>query len=858
MPGFLGGSTGSSGGVSGEIRFPAELIDPVTKLRVSEPQTLIDTDFEYGLQPTKWETVELINNTPSFFSASGDTTIPNLVDMITTAGSREVKITTSLPHGLAVGIPINISGTKSLTADGAYIINSIPDSTTFTYLCKQNQLTTASIVDLYTSVITGQFFQGSQIKISDSEGLITNAQGQSTLTLKTDAPHGFGVNTPFYFLNLNSTISQEFDASNTASKTFDSSNTATAQAFDGSNTLTTYSIDLSNKAYSGTGADSTIASVNTTDDTFTVTHQAAETFVGLQIGTPLYYNISASSGYFANNPRGVVFLRTNNLLGASSSVFQVSATPGGTAIDLTVSMTGTFRRANLAQRFAGNNIDNQNQTTIALSAGNQLVFDGANNTGSVCTVNSTSTGSTIIQMQNNAGSTQATGLYVGAMIFLNSTGTVPGGLTNDTTYFISFFQVVVDPAPGLVQVKLSATPGGSDIVLSNGSYSGTLTMRKIGVSLDKDIIHIQNHGLVTGDMVRYTYPAGGAITRSGFTKDYHYVTRLDNNNIQLETSPGLQVTSSVSPSTITVGGESYKVLQFTAAGSNSFTVSGTGTVEFLAVGGGGGGGYDMGGGGGGGGVVLGSFTAQSGTYNISVGNGGNGMGANQQGNNAWHQFSLSSTSGQDTTCTGPGGVSITAKGGGYGGSSYFDYSPNNGFGATGGSGGGASGYSNGSSGRNGGANQTSQSQTGLISFQQYGNRGGTCSGQYYSGGGGGAGSAGTDAPNQPNGGNGVQSNINGTNFFWGGGGGGASYSLSTGGNGGAGGGGGGALGSTSGGSGINAGSPGGGGSPGTWANTPGGDGGTNTGGGGGGGAHYNNNNKGGNGGRGIFIVRWKG
>jgi hypothetical protein len=221
MPGFLGGSSGSSGGVSGEIRFPAELIDPVTKIRVSEPQNLIDTDFEYGLQPTKWETVELINNTPSFFSASGDTTIPNLIDVITTSGSREIKVTTALAHGLAVGIPINVSGSKSLTADGAYIINSVPDATTFTYLCKQNQLSTASIVDLYTSIITGQFFQGSQIKIADSEGIVTNAASQSTLTIKTDSPHGFGVNTPFYFLNLNSTISQEFDSSNTSAKTFE-------------------------------------------------------------------------------------------------------------------------------------------------------------------------------------------------------------------------------------------------------------------------------------------------------------------------------------------------------------------------------------------------------------------------------------------------------------------------------------------------------------------------------------------------------------------------------------------------------------------------------------------------------------
>jgi len=77
MPGFLGGSSSGSGS-GGEISFPKEFIDPVTKLRVSTPENLIDTDFEYGLQPTKWETVELINNTPSFFSKSGDTTIPDM------------------------------------------------------------------------------------------------------------------------------------------------------------------------------------------------------------------------------------------------------------------------------------------------------------------------------------------------------------------------------------------------------------------------------------------------------------------------------------------------------------------------------------------------------------------------------------------------------------------------------------------------------------------------------------------------------------------------------------------------------------------------------------------------------------
>ena len=532
MPGFLGGSSGGSGGVSGEIRFPKEFIDPVTKLRVSTPQTLIDTDFEYGLQPTKWETVELINNTPSFFSASGDTTIPNITEMTTTAGSREIKITTALPHGVAVGIPINVTGTKSLTADGSYIINSIPDTTTFTYLCKQNQLTTASILDLYTSIITGQFFQGSQIRISDSVGIVTNAASpQSTLTLTTDAPHGFGVNTPFYFLNLNSTISQTFDASNTGAKTFDSSNTATAQTFDGSNTLTTYSIDLTNSAFSG-GSPSAIVAVNTTDDTFTVTH-SSETFSGAKIGQPLYYDITASSGYFLTNPRGIVYLATTNLLGANSSEFKISLLPGGAVVDLTASVSGVFKLATLSKTFAGNNLDTQNQVSLNANLEAALPFDGANTLGSVSTVNSFSNGSAIIQMQNQAGSGTSTGLTVGSMVRFNTTNTAAGGLADGVTYWITFIAVVVDIAPGLVQIKVAATPGGSDIVISSQG-SGTQTFRQIGVSIDKEWLHVPNNTFVAGDMVKYNYPVGGRFSTSeSVPANYYFVEQVIGANVQV-------------------------------------------------------------------------------------------------------------------------------------------------------------------------------------------------------------------------------------------------------------------------------------------------------------------------------------
>lgn len=46
--------------------------DPVEKFRVSNPQTLMDTDFEYSLQTTKWESVQLQNNVPGIFQKANE------------------------------------------------------------------------------------------------------------------------------------------------------------------------------------------------------------------------------------------------------------------------------------------------------------------------------------------------------------------------------------------------------------------------------------------------------------------------------------------------------------------------------------------------------------------------------------------------------------------------------------------------------------------------------------------------------------------------------------------------------------------------------------------------------------------
>lgn len=524
MPGFLGGSSGGASGAGGEILFPKEFIDPVTKLRVSNPENLIDTDFEYGLQPTKWETLELINNTPSFFSKSGDTTIPNIESITTITGSREVTVKTSLDHGLAVGTPINVNGTKSLTADGAYIINSIPNAKTFTYLAKENQFQTASIEDLYTSIVTGEFFQGSQIKISDARGIETDADTISTLTVRTSSPHGFGPNTPLYFLNLNSTITQEFDSTNTEAKSFDASNNVTARTFDGSNTSSQVSFNLNNIATSNpVSVASSIVGVNTENNTITVSH-LTENFQSLNIGDALQYEVIAADGYFFTNPRGVVFLKSNNELGTTSSTFAVSATPNGTTIDITSNMTGVFQIANLVASFAGSNEDPENQTTITTIRGQQFEFDGDNSDGSTFTVNSI-TGLGNITLNAN------TNWQIGQMVFYSTTGSAATGLTNNTTYWVSATNVQTN------LINISATPGGDTLTAISGG-TGTQTFQAISVSIDKDIIAVPGHNFEEADMVLYEY-SGDRLTTNDDTNDYYFVNKvLDSTHVSFTKTKG--------------------------------------------------------------------------------------------------------------------------------------------------------------------------------------------------------------------------------------------------------------------------------------------------------------------------------
>jgi len=207
--------------MEGVVFKPQEsLLDPVHKLRVSEPNTLIQTDFEYGLQAIKWESLQRSNNVPGFYSNLGDTPLSNISD-VQTNGTSTITVLCTSSHGLTSGTPIDVRGLNNLTAEGTFIVRKTTDNT-FTYDCGfvQPGTTTVpqSIVTSYTTVTSGRFYVQCAIPFDNSttvdEGpVITDAASPSTLTVSTPYKHGFKQGSPFYLTNTLSNKRLGFAAS---------------------------------------------------------------------------------------------------------------------------------------------------------------------------------------------------------------------------------------------------------------------------------------------------------------------------------------------------------------------------------------------------------------------------------------------------------------------------------------------------------------------------------------------------------------------------------------------------------------------------------------------------------------------
>jgi len=179
-------------------------MDPVSKYRVSTPQSLIDTDFEYGLQAVKWETIQQVANVPTIFSRTGDTPIP-ITNIQTRSNSDYAYVTLASSNTLFTpGSPFVIQGLISgfLTCEGSFIVNKIVSTNVFAYRTKQVQYITTSIIDPNaTALYQGYFYASSGFTLDYITSITTDSNIPSTLTVNTLYPHGYNQGTQFSLVN---------------------------------------------------------------------------------------------------------------------------------------------------------------------------------------------------------------------------------------------------------------------------------------------------------------------------------------------------------------------------------------------------------------------------------------------------------------------------------------------------------------------------------------------------------------------------------------------------------------------------------------------------------------------------------
>lgn len=457
-------------------------LDPVSKIRVSTPENLIDTDFEFGLQSTKWETIRLVNNIPSFYARNGE--VPIAVSQVRIAtNSKNVTVTTAAAHGLTVGTPIEITGLSRNIYEGSYVIVSVPNSTQFIYRVAFTSTASQTISTTYTSVIPGAFYNGASISVSD---ILTDGAAPSVLTVNTKFPHGFAVGTEVFLSGSTASTILSFNAAGsgivtttpdtlTTTKTTNSSSSGENTSDYRFRPMVIDNYIPNNTKYAGT------ANVSTTNNNVTISSH------GFAEASPVVYIAPVGN----TDIGGLTNLSVYYAKSVTTNTFSLANTSGGAAIDI----TSTGAATNGPFRFA-----NCKKVTSVNTSNSRLRIDGHGYTTN------------------------------DPVIVLGSGTMTVGGVNPKTTStvdstLIKLYYVNVN-STNEFQLKTSTTGSASTI----GALTGDIFIVRITTIGEANSFFISNHGFNSNDYVQYqsSNPIGG-LSNNG----YYLIQRTSANVFKL-------------------------------------------------------------------------------------------------------------------------------------------------------------------------------------------------------------------------------------------------------------------------------------------------------------------------------------
>lgn len=507
------------------------LMDSVSKLRVSTPESLIDTDFEYGLQSTKWETLRMVNNIPSFYSRTGDTPI-TVTGVTVTAGSKVVEVTAP-SHGLTTGIPFEINGLADSAYEGGYVVTSVPTSNTFTYKVSFTPPVGQLIATIYTAVLPGAFYSGSSIAVSSVTTSGASGTLPSTITFSTVYPHGLNSGAELYLVNTQARKQYFFNAgevsfNNTADKGVTVQVTTSGENTSDYRSRSVIIDDVigSNEKYF------TTSSVDVSANTVTINNHGFGT-PGTNAGFACLYTVPGNTmpagiGATTSENFEVKALHTNTTANALAFA-NVSTT--GTLIDITSSGTqvnGPFRvvQAKKIEAATSNNITIANH---GYAVGDQLLV--------VRAASSTTTVTGLTISTNNRSTAGYTRYYV---VNVQS---------------VNVFRVATAPGGTAINVSLQAANGQGIHVI------------KVQDCPEANCFYSQNHGYLTNDYILYT----SQNVATPLTTNTRYVVETVNTNyfrLKDRTSGAVQNLTSIAAG----GGTQPHVFNRTITNKNRDTI----------------------------------------------------------------------------------------------------------------------------------------------------------------------------------------------------------------------------------------------------------------------------------------------
>jgi hypothetical protein len=182
-----------------QVRLNEIALDAMERVKIGKPQAMLDADFEYGLQPTKWQAIGTLRGYPSTYEIpASELSVKSVVSdgSISTGeiGASLITVTTTAPHGLAIGDVITIRALSSSIAgfnraEGTFIVQTIPSTTSFTYYAKSKVGSNGSVLaTTNTQLRKGGFYTGAALP--DPTITVASQGGSGNITTTLRAPSG--------------------------------------------------------------------------------------------------------------------------------------------------------------------------------------------------------------------------------------------------------------------------------------------------------------------------------------------------------------------------------------------------------------------------------------------------------------------------------------------------------------------------------------------------------------------------------------------------------------------------------------------------------------------------------------------